>query len=54
MIKKVGGIWFWSIGPIGGSIHVKKNYEAPRLNVDGFGLSMCAVLFVAAFVQHTI
>lgn len=50
-LKKVGGIYFWQVGRIGGSFHVKAApVSQPRgVSFDTFGLACCAVLALSAF-----
>ncbi len=47
-IRKVGGIYFWNIGRIGGSFHVSKA-KAPSetARFDRLGLAACAVVAVS-------
>lgn len=51
-LRKVGGLYFWNLGRIGGSFHIK---AAParttrRMNFDVFGLACCAALAAAVLV----
>lgn len=51
MIKKVGGIWFWKVGRVGGSFHVSRQQvrrERQAMTHDWFGLAACCVLLVSA------
>lgn len=48
-LKRVGGIYFWSVGPIGGSFHKRKGASFPKLalpQIDIVGASLCAVLLI--------
>lgn len=53
-IRKVGGIYFWNVGRIGGSIHVSKRavkHERKASGFDWFGASVCGALALAAVLS---
>ncbi|WP_156378526.1 MULTISPECIES: hypothetical protein [unclassified Rhizobium] len=45
-IRKVGGIYFWRVGSVGGSFHISKTAKRDRgsVAVDWFGVAACACL----------
>jgi hypothetical protein len=45
-LRKVGGLYFWNIGRLGGSFYIKQS-ENKQANADWFGLGMCFALAIS-------